>query len=58
MHSNLNANLMYPKDIVSFQEKLQEWKLILTKQTKFFVLDLDMFFLFDVNDHSKFQNIL
>ena len=46
MHSNLNADLMYPKDNVSFQEKqqLQEWKLILAKQTKFFVLDLHMFF--------------
>ena len=42
MHSNLNADLMYPKDNVSFQEKqqLQEWKLILAKQTK----DLHMFF--------------
>ena len=55
MHSNLNADLMYPKDNVSFQEKqqLQESKLILAKKPKFFALDLDMFFLFDINDHSK-----
>ena len=40
MHSNLNAVLMYPKDNVSFQEKQQEWKLILAKPTKFSNCDL------------------
>ena len=41
LHSNLNADPMYPKDNVSFQEKQREWKLILEK--KILVLDIDTY---------------